>query len=89
MLRGGLHQESLPGREPAERQSSEHHAESRGELPTVAQLLQVCSERNCAQNEENSCHLDVRGGSYFPLTFNFSAAACLLLVSLLSVYNVS
>ncbi len=69
MLRGGLHQESLPGRQPAQRPSPTHHAEGRGKLPTVAKLLQVCSERNCAQNEENSCHLDVRGWFYFTSTF--------------------
>lgn len=61
MLRGRLHPESLPGRQPAQRPSSTHHAEGRGKLLTVAKLFQVCSERNCTQNEENSCHLDVRG----------------------------
>lgn len=69
VLRGGLHQESLPGRQPAQRPSPPHHAEGGGELPAVPELLQVCSERNCTQNEENSCHLDVRGWFYFTSTF--------------------
>lgn len=61
VLRGGLHQESLPGRQPAHRPSSAYHAEGGGKLPTFSELLQMCSKRNCTQNEENSCHLDVRG----------------------------
>lgn len=47
VLRGGLHPESLPGHQPAQRPSPAHHAEGRGKLPTVTKLLQVCSERNC------------------------------------------
>lgn len=61
MLRGGLHQESPPGRQPAQRPSPQHHAKGGGELPAVPQLLKVCAERNSAQNEEDSCYLDVRG----------------------------
>ena len=61
MLRGGLHPESPPGRQPAQRPSSDDHAEGRGPLFTLPKLLQVRAERNCAQNEENCCHLDVRG----------------------------
>lgn len=60
-LRGGLHQESPPGRQPAQRPSPADHAEGRGALFTVAKLLQVRAKRNCAQNEESCCHLDVRG----------------------------
>lgn len=61
VLRGGLHPESPPGRQPAERARPADHAEGGGKLPAGAQLLQVCSEGHRSQHEEDSGHLDVRG----------------------------
>lgn len=39
VLRSGLHQESLPGRQPAQRPSPPDHVEGRGTLFTLSKLL--------------------------------------------------
>lgn len=80
VLWGGLNQESLPGRQPAQWPSSTHHAQGRRKLLAFAKLLQVCSERNCTKNAKNSCHLDVGGWFiWLKLFASNSPTACRLL----------